>query len=266
MFPGFRGLRSHAHIVRLVDRGGAQRRRPDAGRRRPRRPRRKAGAAGRTGAPARRWPDARSSRNPRSRSTSRASTLKTAEHPVPKAKFPVIDIHSHQPAPMSDEQFDRGRRRHGRAQPAGAGERQRRARAIAWCESVQALKASPLPGPHGAVHRRRLPQRRPGLGRARPWRSSRPTSRPARSASARSRKAFGLRIRKADGTRLQDRRPGARSGLGGGGAPQHPGVHPHRRAAGVLRADRLPERALARAGALSAIAATRPASSRASRS
>jgi predicted TIM-barrel fold metal-dependent hydrolase len=35
------------------------------------------------------------------------STLKTAEHRVPRAKYPVIDIHSHQPAPMSDDQFAR---------------------------------------------------------------------------------------------------------------------------------------------------------------
>ena len=35
------------------------------------------------------------------------STLVVPEHPVPKAKFPVIDIHSHQPAPISAEQFDR---------------------------------------------------------------------------------------------------------------------------------------------------------------
>ena len=33
------------------------------------------------------------------------STLKTAQHPVPKAKFPVIDIHSHQPTPISEAQF-----------------------------------------------------------------------------------------------------------------------------------------------------------------
>ena len=35
------------------------------------------------------------------------STLKVGEHPVPRAKFPVIDIHSHQPTPISTEQFDR---------------------------------------------------------------------------------------------------------------------------------------------------------------
>ena len=33
------------------------------------------------------------------------STLVVAQHPVPRAKFPVIDIHSHQPAPISEEQF-----------------------------------------------------------------------------------------------------------------------------------------------------------------
>lgn len=29
------------------------------------------------------------------------STLVVAQHPKPKAKYPVIDIHSHQPNPMS---------------------------------------------------------------------------------------------------------------------------------------------------------------------
>jgi predicted TIM-barrel fold metal-dependent hydrolase len=33
------------------------------------------------------------------------STLVTVEHKVPKAKFPVIDIHSHQPAPISAQQL-----------------------------------------------------------------------------------------------------------------------------------------------------------------
>ena len=32
------------------------------------------------------------------------STLKVAEHKVPRARFPVIDIHSHQPTPMSPDQ------------------------------------------------------------------------------------------------------------------------------------------------------------------
>ncbi len=34
------------------------------------------------------------------------STLVVPEHQVPRAKFPVIDIHSHQPAPISPQQFD----------------------------------------------------------------------------------------------------------------------------------------------------------------
>ncbi|MPZ21266.1 MAG: amidohydrolase family protein [Luteitalea sp.] len=35
------------------------------------------------------------------------STLVVAEHPTPHAKFPVIDIHSHQPTPISPEQLDK---------------------------------------------------------------------------------------------------------------------------------------------------------------
>ena len=33
------------------------------------------------------------------------STLVVPQHPVPRAKFPVIDIHSHQPTPISPEQY-----------------------------------------------------------------------------------------------------------------------------------------------------------------
>ena len=35
------------------------------------------------------------------------SQLVTPQHPVPRAKFPVIDIHSHQPTPISTEEFGR---------------------------------------------------------------------------------------------------------------------------------------------------------------
>jgi predicted TIM-barrel fold metal-dependent hydrolase len=34
------------------------------------------------------------------------STLVVEAHPVPRARFPVVDIHSHQPAPISDAQLD----------------------------------------------------------------------------------------------------------------------------------------------------------------
>src|SRR5437867_9598645 len=35
------------------------------------------------------------------------STLVTPQHPVPRAKYPVIDIHSHQSTPISAGEFDR---------------------------------------------------------------------------------------------------------------------------------------------------------------
>src|SRR5437870_4638015 len=35
------------------------------------------------------------------------STLVTPQHPVPRAKFPVIDIHSHQSTPISAGEYDR---------------------------------------------------------------------------------------------------------------------------------------------------------------
>src|SRR3982751_2229852 len=35
------------------------------------------------------------------------SQLVTQQHLVPRAKFPVIDIHSHQPTPISAGEFDR---------------------------------------------------------------------------------------------------------------------------------------------------------------
>src|SRR6185295_17171531 len=34
------------------------------------------------------------------------STLVVAQHPVPRAKYPVIDIHSHQPSPISSAQLE----------------------------------------------------------------------------------------------------------------------------------------------------------------
>jgi uncharacterized protein len=35
------------------------------------------------------------------------SQLVTPQHPVPRARFPVVDIHSHQPTPISAAEFDR---------------------------------------------------------------------------------------------------------------------------------------------------------------
>src|ERR1044071_649929 len=33
------------------------------------------------------------------------STLVVPQHPVPRAKFPTVDIHSHHPTPISPEQY-----------------------------------------------------------------------------------------------------------------------------------------------------------------
>ena len=35
------------------------------------------------------------------------STLVVPQHPVPRAKYPVIDFHSHQPAPIAADAFDK---------------------------------------------------------------------------------------------------------------------------------------------------------------
>jgi len=35
------------------------------------------------------------------------STLVVPQHPVPRAKFPVVDIHSHQPTPIAPSEYDR---------------------------------------------------------------------------------------------------------------------------------------------------------------
>ena len=57
-----------------------------------------------------------------------ASTLVVAQHPVPKAKYPVIDIHSHQPDADLRRATRQGRGLDGPAEPAAAGESQRRLR------------------------------------------------------------------------------------------------------------------------------------------
>ena len=206
----------------------------------------------------------RSSRSRRSPQYKPRSTLKTGEHPVPKAKFPVIDIHSHQPTAMSDDQFARV--------VAGMDAVNLRvlvnasgASGSRLVEAVRTAEGLEVPGPDGAVHRRGLPQRRAGMGRE-GGRAAR-GRRQGRRGRAR-RDLEGARPALPQGRRHapEARRPRARSGVGGVRPARHPGAHPHRRAAGVLRADRLPERALARAGAVSRSAAIRPGSFRVSRS
>ncbi|MGD9903727.1 MAG: amidohydrolase family protein [Vicinamibacterales bacterium] len=128
------------------------------------------------------------------------TTLKTAAHPVPKAKFPVIDIHSHQPAPMSEEQFTRV--------VAGMDAVNLRVLVNAsgtsgdrLVQAVQALKTSRFQG--RMVQFTDIDFRNVGPG----W-ADRAVARLEADAQAGAvgigeiSKAFGLRIRKADGTRL----------------------------------------------------------------
>ena len=63
-------------------------------------------------------------------------------------------------------------------------------------------------------------------------------------------KSLGLSVRKPDGSRLRIDDPELDPDLGRVRAARHSGVHPHRRPAGILQADRLHERALARAFAV----------------
>ncbi|CAA9478390.1 MAG: hypothetical protein AVDCRST_MAG39-11, partial [uncultured Sphingomonadaceae bacterium] len=98
-------------------------------------------------------------------------------------------------------------------------------------------------------HRDRLPQRRAGVG-GEGHRAA--GGRRRRGRRGRGRDRQGARALDQEGRRLatEDRRSGARPGVGGVRAAQAPGVHPHRRPAGVLAADRQLERAVARAGAV----------------
>ena len=69
-------------------------------------------------------------------------------------------------------------------------------------------------------------------------------------------KSLGLTDAESRRHAAEGGRPGARSGVGGRRAAEHPRLHSHRRAAGILPAARHAQRAMAGTGALCAIAAT----------
>ena len=94
-------------------------------------------------------------------------------------------------------------RRHGQPEPASDGERRQHRRASAYARAGGDQRAAPLQGPRPRAGRRELPRRRTGLGGESRSRSSKRTSRPAPSASAKSARASACATRKADGTRLQ---------------------------------------------------------------
>ena len=129
------------------------------------------------------------------------STLVVPEHPTPRAKFPAIDIHSHQPAPIAAADFDRvveGMDRNNLRilvnNSGVSGDRLRQA--------IEAIRSSP--------HRDRMVQFAsvdfgrvgPGWGRKAAQQLEADIKAGAVGLGEVS-KALGLRHRKTDGTRLR---------------------------------------------------------------
>lgn len=129
------------------------------------------------------------------------TTLKTAQHPTPRAKFPVIDVHSHQPAPISDAQFstvvqgmDANNLRILVNASGTQGDR--------LVQSVSALKASRFKD--RMVQFTDIDFRNVGPGWAAKAVAQLEADKKAGALGiGEISKAFGLRIRKADGTRLK---------------------------------------------------------------
>ena len=212
-----------------------------------------AAAAARADPAAARPKDAsRSSRRPTSASTSRDRRSSCPQHPVPRAKFPVIDIHGHPPTPD---------RRPSASTRVG--------------ESMAPLNLQVMVNANGTSERSAEAS---GVDAIRASRYKdrmvmfteldfRETSAPAPAQKTAAQleadvkagalgvgeimKSFGLTIKKADGTRLKLDDPELDPVWEKARGPEHPGVHPRRRSVRVLPAARLQQRALARAGALS---------------
>lgn len=129
------------------------------------------------------------------------TTLKVAAHPVPKAKFPVIDIHSHQPTTMSDADvarvisgMDANNLRVLVNASGASGDR--------LVQEVAALKATRFQGrmvPFTEVDFRNVG---PGWGAKASAQLEADVKAGALGLGEIS-KALGLRIRKADGSRLR---------------------------------------------------------------
>ena len=81
---------------------------------------------------------------PRSPSTSRGRRWSFPQHPVPRAKFPVIDIHSHQPTPISAADFANASWMGWSEQPASAGQPERRLRR-APAAGLEAIRGQQVP-------------------------------------------------------------------------------------------------------------------------
>jgi predicted TIM-barrel fold metal-dependent hydrolase len=129
------------------------------------------------------------------------STLVVAEHDVPRARFPVIDFHSHQPAPISAEQFD---------QIVASMDRLNlqvlvNASGVSGDRLTQAIQAI-----RGSRHRGRMVQFTtiafrdvgPGFG-ARAARQLEADVKAGAVGVGEINKGFGLSVRKTDGSRLR---------------------------------------------------------------
>ena len=120
-------------------------------------------------------------------------------------------------------------------------------------------------GPRSRARGHQLPERGTRLG-AEGGRAARGRRRRRRGGRGRDRKGLRAVDPQAGWLAAQARRPRARSHLGRVRAAQASGVHPHGRSAGVLPADRLHQRALARAVAVPRAPRIRRTGFRASRS
>ena len=176
------------------------------------------------------------------------SSLVVAEHPVPRAKFPVVDIHSHTGPTAGDDRV--AHRADGRAEHPRAEQPERRIRRRARSSASTYIRSTPLcESFHGVcerdepVPRRRARLRQAGRGATRSGREER-RHRPQDFQRDRHGHDEGGR------QPAEDQRSGARADLGDGGAAEHPGHHSYGRAAGVLQAARHAQRALARARAV----------------
>jgi predicted TIM-barrel fold metal-dependent hydrolase len=129
-----------------------------------------------------------------------ASTLVVPEHPVPRAKFPVIDIHSHQPAPISADAYakvvasmDALNLRVLINLSGGYGDR--------LTQSIAAIKNSPYPDRMVQFANVNFDQVGPGFG-ARAAAQLRADFE-AGALGLKIFKDLGLRIKKTDGTRVK---------------------------------------------------------------
>ena len=83
------------------------------------------------------------------------TTLVVPAHPRPRAKFPVIDIHSHQPTPISAAEFARVVEGMDAEQPPPAGQPERRLRRAAEGRA-RGHSGEQVSGSDGALRERRF--------------------------------------------------------------------------------------------------------------